>query len=89
MAVLVAFAVLSWLLAGALCGWSRVERENGGRSEFVRSLVLGPVALLATGEWRSAGTAEVRLPEHKTCPACEAEIEFKAMVCGHCGHEYQ
>lgn len=76
-----------WLLFGA---FTAVIAGSKGRNWFgwlLLGCVFGIFALVAVAAMPRID-ADARSPK-KTCPKCAEKVQAAALVCRHCGHEFQ
>ncbi|CAM5280125.1 zinc ribbon domain-containing protein [Sphingobium scionense] len=84
--------VIVWLVCGGIAAMIASSKGGSGPIGFVVGLLFGPFGIIAAffmGNEQKADAAKIAAGDSKKCPRCAELVKPDALVCKHCGHEFQ
>ena len=84
--------IMFWIICGAVAAMIASSKGGSGVLGFIVGLLLGPLGIVAAfflgGEEQKAAK-ELEAGIAKKCPRCAELVKPDALVCKHCGHEFE
>ena len=83
--------IMFWIICGGVAAMIASSKGASGVLGFFVGLLLGPLGIVAAfflgGEEQKA-VKELEAGTAKKCPRCAELVKPDALVCKHCGHEF-
>ncbi|PZU59803.1 MAG: zinc ribbon domain-containing protein [Sphingobium sp.] len=85
------FAVI-WIICGVIAGMIATNKGGNGFVAFFVGLLFGPLGIIASifmKDEKKADLNRIAAGTSKKCPRCAELVKPDALVCRHCGHEFE
>lgn len=84
--------IVFWLLCGGVAAMIASSKGSSGWVGFIVGALLGPFGIIIAffiGGEQAQGQKQLAAGEKKKCPRCAELVQPDALVCKHCGNEFE
>jgi uncharacterized membrane protein YeaQ/YmgE (transglycosylase-associated protein family) len=84
--------VVIWIICGGVAAMVASSKGGNAAAGFFMGVLLGPFGIVAAffmGSETAKVEKQVGAGQKKICPRCAEAVQPAALVCKHCGHEFE